>query len=102
MRDTAGSSVAAIVGLTTLVMAACTSSRPTSDSSTLPTGSRTASLGAVASSNGSLDLSSLRGRIAFSAGTPLHEDVYVINADGSALTRVTRDPAADFDPTWSP
>jgi TolB protein len=102
MRDIDGSFIAAIVGLTTLVMAACTSSGPTSSSSMPPTGSRTAPPGATASSDGGLDLSSLRGRIAFSAGTPLHEDVYVIDANGNALARVTGDPAADFDPTWSP
>lgn len=44
----------------------------------------------------------LEGRIAFSAGPPHAEDVYVVDADGSGLTRVTGDPAADFDPSWSP
>jgi Tol biopolymer transport system component len=42
------------------------------------------------------------GRIAFSAGPHPHEDVYVVNADGSGLTRLTDDPDADFDPSWSP
>jgi TolB protein len=65
-------------------------------------GSRTLSPGVTSSGNGNIDLTSLHGRIVFSAGTPLHEDVYMINADGKGLTRVTRDPAADFDPTWSP
>jgi Tol biopolymer transport system component len=103
MRDIAGSPVATIVGITTLILAACTSSGATSGpGSSLPSGSRTAPPGATSSGIGSIDLSSLRGRIAFSAGTPLHEDVYVIDASGKQLTRVTRDPAADFDPTWSP
>jgi TolB protein len=43
-----------------------------------------------------------RGRIAFSAGPHGHEDIYVVNADGTGLRRLTTDPAADFDPTWSP
>jgi Tol biopolymer transport system component len=50
---------------------------------------------------GRIDLSSLTGRIAFSGGPPHAEDVYVINANGAGLARVTSDPAADFDPTWS-
>ncbi len=104
MRDNgAGSCVLIAVGLTTLVLAACTSSGPTSGlDSTHPTDSLTPVSGAASSHSGSIDLSSLRGRIAFSAGTPLHEDVYVIKANGNGLTQVTRDPAADFDPTWSP
>jgi TolB protein len=28
--------------------------------------------------------------------------VYVINADGTGFVKVTDDPAAEFDPTWSP
>lgn len=101
--DSAGSCVPIVVAITTVVLAACTSSGPTSGlGSTLPTGSRTTPSGATASHNDGIDVSSLRGRIAFSAGTPLHEDVYILSADGSALTRITTDPAADFDPTWSP
>lgn len=42
------------------------------------------------------------GRIAFSAGPHPHEDVYAVNADGSGLRRLTDDPGADVDPTWSP
>jgi TolB protein len=45
---------------------------------------------------------SATGRIAFSAGAHPHEDVYVVNADGSGLRRLTDDPGADFDPSWSP
>jgi Tol biopolymer transport system component len=45
---------------------------------------------------------SATGRIAFSAGPHPHEDVYVVNADGSGLRRLTHDPGADFDPSWSP
>src|SRR6266498_799151 len=95
MRDnSAGSCVLIAVGLTTLVLAACTSSGPTSGLDKHPTGSLAPVSGAASSHSGSIELSSLRGRIAFSAGTPLHEDVYVIKANGNGLTQVTRDPAA--------
>jgi TolB protein len=52
--------------------------------------------------SGGIDVSSLKGRIAFSGGPPHGEDVYVVNADGTDLRRVTSDSAADFDPTLSP
>jgi Tol biopolymer transport system component len=40
----------------------------------------------------------LTGQIVFS-----HEhDIYVMRADGSQRTRLTTDPAPDFDPVWSP
>jgi Tol biopolymer transport system component len=42
------------------------------------------------------------GRIAFSMGSFGHADIYAVNADGSGLMRLTDDPAADFDPSWSP
>lgn len=39
-----------------------------------------------------------KGKIAYS-----HEDdIYVMNADGSEVSRLTNDPAMDFDPAWSP
>jgi Tol biopolymer transport system component len=48
-------------------------------------------------------------RIAFAVcrgSDPVHgycnEDIFVMNADGSEETRVTRDPAADRHPAWSP
>lgn len=95
--------VPTIVGITSLVLTACTSSGSTSGlGSTGPSGPRTASSGATSNHKGTIDLSSLRGRIAFSAGARLHEDIYVIEASGTGLTQVTTDPAADFDPTWSP
>jgi TolB protein len=31
-----------------------------------------------------------------------NSDIYVINADGSGLVRLTQDPAWDGDPSWSP
>jgi TolB protein len=38
------------------------------------------------------------GRIVFDN----HEDVWVINADGTGLRRLTRSPWPEFDATWSP
>jgi TolB protein len=93
-----------LVGL--LLLGACTgggsssspeTSEPMSSERTLPTNPTT-----QLEASGRIDLSSLKGRIAFSGGPPHAEDVYVINADGTDLTRVTTDPAADFDPSWSP
>jgi TolB protein len=37
-------------------------------------------------------------KIAFSR----NDDIFVMNADGSGKTRLTTDPAVDFQPTWSP
>jgi Tol biopolymer transport system component len=38
------------------------------------------------------------GRIAFSSAN----DIYVMNGDGSGLTKLTTDPSADLQPAWSP
>lgn len=35
-------------------------------------------------------------------GSVWNGDIYVVNADGTAKTRLTRDPAEEFDPAWSP
>jgi len=29
-------------------------------------------------------------------------EIYVMNADGSAVTRLTEDPQGEYQPTWSP
>lgn len=39
------------------------------------------------------------GRIAFDRDDL---EIYVMNADGTALTRLTNDPGGDFAPSWSP
>jgi len=41
-------------------------------------------------------------RIAFVSARDGNEEIYVMNADGSAVTRLTNDTAADFFPAWSP
>jgi len=47
---------------------------------------------------GSVSLSSLSGRIAFDN----HDDVWIINADGTDLRRLTHSPWPEFDPSLSP
>ena len=41
-------------------------------------------------------------RIAFEATVDVESDIYVVRADGSALTRLTTDPGEDRSPAWSP
>ena len=36
------------------------------------------------------------------AQTVWNGDIYVVNADGTGMRRLTRDPAEEFDPAWSP
>jgi hypothetical protein len=40
----------------------------------------------------------IAGRVVFDADW----DIYVANADGSGLKRLTTSPAREFDPSWSP
>jgi Tol biopolymer transport system component len=86
-----------------LLVGACGGAASTTSAAT-PTSA--ASSAAVATTTapgiGPIDLSSLKGRIAFSGGPPHAEDVFVVDANGAGFARVTSDPAADFDPTWSP
>jgi TolB protein len=53
---------------------------------------------ATQASDSGIEVNSLTGKIVYSADG----DVYVINADGSGRTRLTDNPAEDFDPVWSP
>jgi TolB protein len=41
-------------------------------------------------------------RIAFSGGAPGHLAVWVVDADGRNLTRLTNSSVSDVEPTWSP
>ena len=41
-------------------------------------------------------------KIVFSSTRNNNQDIYLISSDGSNLTRVTTDPAADVQPSWSP
>ena len=42
------------------------------------------------------------GSIAFVSERDGNLEIYVMNANGSGITRLTDDPADDFDPQWSP
>jgi Tol biopolymer transport system component len=42
------------------------------------------------------------GKIAFTTDRDGNREIYVMNADGSGLTRLTNDPGADTEPVWSP
>ena len=44
---------------------------------------------------------SFAGKIAFSASDGVQRDIYVMNADGSNLTRLTSTPQNEFSPAWS-
>ena len=41
-------------------------------------------------------------KIAFSTNRDGNFEIYVMNADGSSQTRLTNNPASEFDPDWSP
>ena len=42
------------------------------------------------------------GRIAFSSGRDGNREIYVMQADGSNLTRITRSPSFHTAPSWRP
>jgi WD40 repeat protein len=44
----------------------------------------------------------VNGKIALSRNVAGNEDIYTMNPDGTGLTRLTNDPAADSQPQWSP
>ena len=39
-------------------------------------------------------------KIAFVSGRDGNNEIYVMNADGTGVTRLTKDPGEDLDPTW--
>jgi Tol biopolymer transport system component len=80
------------IGIGLALIATACSERPTSQPS--------ATVSPIASEAPSRPL--LSGRVVFSAGAPHAEDVYVVNVDGSGVRKLTTDPAAHFDPAWSP
>jgi Tol biopolymer transport system component len=57
-------------------------------------------LGLVIASAPSRDSSAARARA--TASTVWNGDIYVVNANGTDGRRLTRDPAEEFDPAWSP
>jgi len=44
----------------------------------------------------------LNGKIAFTSIRDGNEEIYVMNADGTDQTRLTNNPAGDWNPDWSP
>jgi len=84
-----------IVGLT-----ACSSTPVVTTSP--PTNLTTVTAPTQASTNpavtGQIDVSSLTGRIVFDN----NEDIYVMNADGTNVQQLTKNPGPEFDPMWSP
>ena len=44
----------------------------------------------------------LPSRIAFASSRSGNMDIWTITADGTGLAQVTTNPAADYQPTWSP
>src|SRR5205823_1094199 len=42
------------------------------------------------------------GKIAFASDRSDNFEIYVMNGDGSELTRLTDNPATDVSPSWSP
>jgi len=44
----------------------------------------------------------LQGRIAFQSDRDGSLEIYVMNADGTAVSRLTNNPAVDVFPDWSP
>src|SRR6185503_13314557 len=42
------------------------------------------------------------GRIAFTSNRDGNDEIYVMNADGTGVVRLTNDPAIDQQPAWSP
>ena len=59
-----------------------------------------ATLGVVLGLAPSLESSS--GQPRARSGSVWNGDIYVVNADGSGKSRLTRHPAEEFDPAWSP
>jgi TolB protein len=64
----------------------------------LPAAMATTQPAAIPTVAGGIDLSSLTGRIVFDNS----EDIYVMNADGTNVQQLTKNPGPEFDPMWSP
>src|SRR5205823_4406212 len=71
---------------------------PPTSAGSAPAGASESPAGHAPQRGPRIDLSSLRGRIAFDCGN----DVCVANVDGSNVRNLTNRPGAEFDPTWAP
>jgi len=87
--------------LVTAVAVACTSVSNETQTTTVPVGTSSIppTIGFTPLVGRPIDVAMLPGRIVFSDET---QDIWVVQADGSDVQRVTRAPAQEFDPTWSP
>jgi TolB protein len=56
---------------------------------------------ALAQSGGVAALS-VQGKIAFTSNRDGNDEIYVMNVDGTGVTRLTDNPASDQQPSWSP
>jgi dipeptidyl aminopeptidase/acylaminoacyl peptidase len=89
----------------TLILAfltGCSGGGRAAPSAPLPKSSASPTAASPAASGPVIDIASLAGHIVFSAGSARAEDVYLVDADGSGLTQLTRSPDSDFDPALSP
>src|SRR2546426_8629460 len=77
-----------------LVAGACNGSGVTSPS--------TGGLRGPAATSEVSDLLTLTGRIAFVSNRAGNDEIYVMKADGTGVTRLTNNSAADLEPAWSP
>ena len=77
-----------------LVMLACNGSGVTSPS--------TGGLRRTAATSEVSDLLTLTGRIAFASNRAGNFEIYVMNANGTGVTRITHNSAFDDEPAWSP
>ncbi len=91
----------ATVVLTLILLASCSGAGGdgASGSPVVPSGSRVLPSPTTEAPTGSpVDLTSLSGRIVFDN----FQEIWVINADGTGLRRLTQSPWPEFDPTLSP
>jgi Tol biopolymer transport system component len=88
-----------VVFVTALLAGLVACGVPSARRSPTPTTTSAACTVAATSAQPPVDISQLTGRIAFSNST---DDISVISANGTELTRLTTNPGSEFDPSWSP
>jgi len=87
---------------TALLSSPATATALTAPPTLAPTVELTAQPTTLATITGQIDIASLTGRIVFAAGPQNDVDIYVINANGTNLQRLTNNPGPEFDPAFSP